>query len=355
MLSRTAFLSFRPWFLLLWPTTGRATLTNITVDDTNGTYWTWAGSWNAITPQTPCTECFAQPDAAKAYNRTWHDGSLHSGSFTFQGAAVYIYGIEVIDPANVSFGMSNPSISTFHFDPPASGYVYNALFFHATGLDSAVQHTVTWVLEPNAIGGGSALFDYAIVTLEQTDAVSSGSGSSSSSSPSTSSPISSSTAATSPSASPPPSASKSHKSNAGAIAGGVVGAIVVIALLASLAFCVQRKSRHGSTPPDNFEPKYTPLTAPTRASPATHYRVEAFQMPGSSVAMGSTNATASSPSLVSATPVMAPQRRSKEPLTVLGWNAQQGSDNISTRNARDLNVEERLRNLEAMAYQPPAY
>ncbi|KAJ7491836.1 hypothetical protein B0H11DRAFT_2228636 [Mycena galericulata] len=54
-----------------------ATLTNITIDDTNSTFWTWAGSWHTVTPSTPCLdpECSAQPDPGLAYNSTWHDGS----------------------------------------------------------------------------------------------------------------------------------------------------------------------------------------------------------------------------------------------------------------------------------------
>ena len=101
------------------------------------------------------------------------------------GTAVYIYGIDVLNPANVTFAMSNPSIASFHFYS-GSGYVYNSLFFSATQLDPSVQHTVTWLMETSSVGGGAALFDYAKVTISQAD-VSSSSASTSPSTPSSTS------------------------------------------------------------------------------------------------------------------------------------------------------------------------
>src|ERR1700753_3445566 len=82
---------------------------NITVDDTNSAFWTFVGGWSAVTPETPCPSCFAQPDPTQVFNSSWHDGSVVSGSITFQGAlqnfflrsfardlhagsAIYIYG-----------------------------------------------------------------------------------------------------------------------------------------------------------------------------------------------------------------------------------------------------------------------
>jgi hypothetical protein len=65
--------------------TVQAALTNVTIDDTNSNFWTFAGSWNVVTPTTPCVGCFAQPDPGLAHNSTWHDGDFLAGSFTFQG------------------------------------------------------------------------------------------------------------------------------------------------------------------------------------------------------------------------------------------------------------------------------
>jgi len=158
-----------------------AALTNITIDDTNSTYWTFVGSYNAVTPSTPCSGCVAQPDPTLVFNHTWHDGALRSGSFVFQGTAVYIYGIDVVDPANITFAMNNPSVTSFHYYS-GDGYIYNSLFFSATNLDPSVQHTVTWLMETSSNGGGSALFDYAKVTIDQADASSSSASNSKSSS-----------------------------------------------------------------------------------------------------------------------------------------------------------------------------
>src|ERR1700761_8825522 len=88
-----------------------AASTNITVDDTNSTYWTFVGGWSGGTPETPCPGCFAQPDPTQVFNSSWHDGSVVSGSITFQGSpllrtcanqkkrltgsAIYIYGIDM--------------------------------------------------------------------------------------------------------------------------------------------------------------------------------------------------------------------------------------------------------------------
>ncbi|KAJ7064850.1 hypothetical protein C8F01DRAFT_777392 [Mycena amicta] len=127
----------------LWASKCGAILINITVDDTNTTAWTWVGSWHVITQNNPCPECGAQLDGNRVYNHSWHDGVLHSGSFTFQGVAVYIYGIDIEDPANITFGMSNPPISTFYYKNTGGGYIYNSIFFSADGLYGTSQHTVT--------------------------------------------------------------------------------------------------------------------------------------------------------------------------------------------------------------------
>jgi hypothetical protein len=85
---------------------------------------------------------------------------------------VYIYGIDVPNPANVTFAMSNPSTTSFHYYS-GDGYIYNSLFFSAHNLDASVQHTVTWLMETSSVGGRSALFDWAMVTIDQADASSS--------------------------------------------------------------------------------------------------------------------------------------------------------------------------------------
>jgi hypothetical protein len=75
---------------------------NLTIDDSNSTYFTFAGSWHAVTPATPCVGCFDSPDVSQIVNSTWHDGSRGSGSFTFQG---------VLCPLNqVTFCLLSPGV-----------------------------------------------------------------------------------------------------------------------------------------------------------------------------------------------------------------------------------------------------
>jgi hypothetical protein len=68
-----------------------AALTNITIDDTNSTFWTYIGPYNVVTPSTPVPGSLVQPDPELAYNMTWHDGGTRSGTFMFQGLPQYYY------------------------------------------------------------------------------------------------------------------------------------------------------------------------------------------------------------------------------------------------------------------------
>ncbi|KAF7316302.1 hypothetical protein MIND_00148900 [Mycena indigotica] len=300
----------RPLYLLssalLWAAECLAILVNKTIDDTDGSAWTFSGSWHAITAQNPCTNCVANPDPNRIYNRSWHDGSARSGTFTFQGVAVYIYGIDVNNPARVGFSMSNPSISTSHYRDTGSpgSFIYDSLFFSMNNLDGTQQHTVAFteivVDGPGGVPGMAALFDYAIVTVDQEDSApptqpqkpppsppppvtttrtttsptpassslianNQGHSSGSSSSPGRSISASSSaylshTPSPSPTASTPsPSTSNSalsqstlvtHKSNAVPIAGGLVAGITLLAIIAGIVYCLKRRRRSmGSTAP----------------------------------------------------------------------------------------------------------
>ncbi|KAJ6536199.1 hypothetical protein B0H19DRAFT_383109 [Mycena capillaripes] len=169
---------------LAWSSGGQvhAVLTNTTIDDTDFQHWSYGtlqqGAWTSVTAQTLCPNCSAQPDPTKVVNQSWHDGYRTTGAFAFQGSAVYIYGIDWFDDSNVTFAMENPPLTGFHYWR-GSGYVYDVLFFSATGLDPTVQHIVTWVNTPGEADNGSMLFDYALVTVDQPQS-SSASGSSTS-------------------------------------------------------------------------------------------------------------------------------------------------------------------------------
>ncbi|KAF8164389.1 hypothetical protein K438DRAFT_1775542 [Mycena galopus ATCC 62051] len=151
-----------------------AALTNVTIDDTNSTFWAWAGAWNAITPATPCIRGLVArrrrnlrlvhiPRSAQGLVRRI-PRAVHPYSSAARGSAIYIYGID--DPAapNITFGMNNPPLMSFHYYG-GTDYLYNSLFFAATDLDASAPHTVTWILKSLGDLGGAGLFDYAVVTV----------------------------------------------------------------------------------------------------------------------------------------------------------------------------------------------
>ncbi|KAF8142651.1 hypothetical protein K438DRAFT_1784540 [Mycena galopus ATCC 62051] len=244
--------------------------TNITIDDTNSTFWTYIGPYNDVTPSTPVPGSLVQPNPELAYNRTWHDGGTRSGTFIFQGSAVYVYGIDLPYElaGNISFSMNDPTLSVSSFHYGGTGYEYNSLFFSATELDDRVQHTVAWLIRGSSNGGGgSAVFDYAIVTVDQADT---SSAASSTSSTEIKSSASSSGYSLAPSEfqvqhtfhvnlisadlvtashhpySPAPSTSlivkSPHKSETGAIVGAVVGGIGALTFF-GIALMFVRRSR----------------------------------------------------------------------------------------------------------------
>ncbi|KAF7316301.1 hypothetical protein MIND_00148800 [Mycena indigotica] len=154
----------------------QTTLVNITIDDTDPHAWTWKGDWRAYeSGNTVCNDgCWAHPDPSKVYGSSWHDGQFSSGTFTAQGVAVYIYGVDVSQPqgppGNVSFFLKNSAVSGYHVVGTAPGYTYNSLYFSAQALDASSPFTVQWTLRASVGGvGGLGLFDYAVVTVERPD------------------------------------------------------------------------------------------------------------------------------------------------------------------------------------------
>ncbi|KAJ6480654.1 hypothetical protein DFH09DRAFT_258410 [Mycena vulgaris] len=152
--------------LLYLPSHGAsASAVNITFDDTNSTFFTFTQSWNSVTPSTPCPGCFWQLDASQTYQSTWHDAAdSRSGSCTFRGSAIYLYGVDVPGGANISFTMNTPARQAYHYYSGDAGPVYHALLFHADDLDPNTDHTLTFLLAPASDGGSVGIIDYAVVT-----------------------------------------------------------------------------------------------------------------------------------------------------------------------------------------------
>ncbi|KAJ6583542.1 hypothetical protein DFH09DRAFT_1144662 [Mycena vulgaris] len=224
---------------------------NLTIDDTNTNYFTWVEGpiqfpapnpvWAAASSSNPCGYCSARPDLGNAtavHDQTWHDGRVGAtASLTFRGSDVFIYGIDLFNSANISFTMDG--VASSHQYLGTSEYVFNALFFAARNLALGVNHTVSWVLTETSTNGSSALFDYAVITVD----ASAGSSSSSASSPTptTGSPNSSA-----------PRAARNH-SKVGPIVGGVLGGLALVCLAAFFLLSWRRKrsirsAAEGTTP-----------------------------------------------------------------------------------------------------------
>ncbi|KAF7308296.1 hypothetical protein HMN09_00677600 [Mycena chlorophos] len=146
--------------------------TNATFDDTDPS-WGWVGSWNANSANAPCSGCSAAPDPSQMYDSTWHDGSGTNGSFSFQGTAVYIYGADSWISGSLTFTLDNPPESGTHAVTLAAyDYDYRVLLFSATGLDASKPNVVRFGVTnapgyPADYNFNVALLDYAIVTNEE--------------------------------------------------------------------------------------------------------------------------------------------------------------------------------------------
>ncbi|KAJ7029429.1 hypothetical protein C8F04DRAFT_1116345 [Mycena alexandri] len=238
-----------------------AGLTNVTIDDTDLSHFTWTQvpdipqatiPWAAVSPTTPCGYCSAQPQTTDIQNQTWHDGSNNSaGSLTFQGLAVYIYGIDLENPANITFELDGNS-EPFHYYSGSEQFVFRSLFFSATGLTANVNHTVSWVVHATKTNGTTGLFDYALLTVDESSAAPSGTASGPQSSNVTASPV-----------------SAKSKSEAGPIAGGIVGGLALIALatLGLVLFTRQRRKRIANAAVEEPRPFVEQVSPPTAVAP----------------------------------------------------------------------------------------
>ncbi|KAJ6564452.1 hypothetical protein B0H19DRAFT_78689 [Mycena capillaripes] len=158
--------------VLLLLSSANGAITNTTVDDTSSAF-TFTGSWTAVSASNPCAGCSSKPDASQTFGGSWHDGNYRTGapettggSFTFTGSAVYIFGIDQAkSQPDIAFTLG--STQSVHHYTGTERFVYNALFFSATGLAADQTHTVNWIfnIDPSTgVGVQAALFDYAIVT-----------------------------------------------------------------------------------------------------------------------------------------------------------------------------------------------
>ncbi|KAF7325212.1 hypothetical protein MKEN_00565500 [Mycena kentingensis (nom. inval.)] len=150
-----------------------AAYVNTTYDDAAGSF-RYTGHWVTIDPGHPCTGCAPVPDMAHALERTAHRGifatqlsSATAGTFTFSGSAVYIYGIDQagLQP-QIEFTLGKTR-QTYRYTG-STPFVYDSLFFAATGLAEDKVHVLSWnfVAATTSTVQQEALFDYAVVTSQ---------------------------------------------------------------------------------------------------------------------------------------------------------------------------------------------
>ena len=226
-------------------------LVNITVDDQLGDPITGlvpqyfpndVTVWHAGSPTENCTKCHLNPgtmDLSKIYGKTWHDSTpLDLTTPTtitvhFTGSAVYVFNIvpntlpnSTITLANITFSIdgSDPYAFFRQPDPNSNTIMYNQLVYRNTALEDG-PHTLTMTVGPYSL----ALFDYLLYTQ--------GSNTTSASASST---LTNAGQSSSPQPSTPTSA-RSSSTPVGAIAGGVVGGVVLLSGVTFVAFLLGRR------------------------------------------------------------------------------------------------------------------
>ncbi|KAJ7859194.1 hypothetical protein B0H14DRAFT_3630954 [Mycena olivaceomarginata] len=285
---------FLPLAFLI-PTSIFAVLTNLTVDDTNTIFFNFIDadanppSWAAISPGDPCAYCSAQPQTVSS--------------------AVYIYGIDPAGPANISFTMDDANKS-FHY--------YNG----------TQQFSKT--------NGTTGLFDYAVVTVEESVA------------PSRSAVPNQGGATTT-----------SKKSKAGVIAGAVVASIGGLILIGGIVFVLLRRRRKtaaddaAATMPQTYDIQPS-AEAASEAHPSSFFY-------SSAAAATTTGRTESKTLDVGWSDPTRPASMTTSPTTTLPRDPEMSTlaPTVSTMtgSAREQFLEDRLAILEAHMNQhlPPPY
>ncbi|TFK47778.1 hypothetical protein OE88DRAFT_741004 [Heliocybe sulcata] len=333
------FLRFPFLSLLYCISAAGATLMNRTIDDQYGD----EGSGVLPTYSPPsvwyqgnnCTSCIIQPDPNQAYMKTWHQATRQSSSddppvisLSFSGTAIYAYCIlsadlpGVITNTNLTFRLDGDSVQQyFAYSAPASSASdqvsqYNVPVYVNDSISSG-PHILEIEASPYT-DTSVILFDYAVYRFDSaTDQTSSTSfpsqSSSSTSFPSPSSPsavpasstpysilsfstVSSASTAMLPSSSQASQTPSSKESKIkSSLAGGIVGGIAFLGLLAALLYCkarqprtiVQRQRRvdvssHENTPASPARPQRagTPVANPAPTTVGLPSRSKAVMLEG---------------------------------------------------------------------------
>ncbi|KAJ7751359.1 hypothetical protein B0H16DRAFT_1840573 [Mycena metata] len=261
----------------------------------------------------PCGYCSAQPPTTDIQNQTWHDGSNNTaGSLTFQGLAVYIYGIDLENPANI----------TFERKPSSVPLLFGLRALHATKTN-----------------GTTGLFHYAMVTVDESSASATPSGSASGSQSSNAANVRS-----------------SKKSDAGPIAGGVVGGLALIALAVLALYLIRRQRRKRAATAAVVEPRpFVEQVAPATAASLGDSKTLDVSWNNPSLLPSSNPASTAPPTSTAATRSTADL--SSVPASQPTVSPTEASTGTGPRTEAERALEERLAFLEAQLGQhlPPPY
>ncbi|TFK88887.1 hypothetical protein K466DRAFT_52500 [Polyporus arcularius HHB13444] len=193
-----------------------------------------------------CTGCNIHPgtvNVSQTHDQTWHDSTYHPGNpdhtitFGFNGTAVYVYHLLADGTfngtttfTNLTFFIDGQYVGQFVRTPDNASDIilYNVLVFNQTNL-SHQPHSFKTVT--NGPTDALILFDYAMYTTEDDPATSSASSDRTSSTSATSTISAVHTAASRVASTTP----------VGAIVGGAVGGVAVLAAVGVLLLCIRRK------------------------------------------------------------------------------------------------------------------
>ncbi|KAJ7181027.1 hypothetical protein C8R46DRAFT_986111 [Mycena filopes] len=155
-----------------------ATLSNRTIDDTNGDSASellpvYSPS-SAFSNNSDCPTCTIVLDPSQVFDGTWHDSSqLPTGppvsvTLSFHGTAIYIFCVlantvgTTVTSSDFAFTLDGSPSGTFSHQPNSSpDFIYRANVFSVDGLKQG-PHDV--VLSTDNSNGTLLLFDFAIYT-----------------------------------------------------------------------------------------------------------------------------------------------------------------------------------------------
>ncbi|KAI0800515.1 hypothetical protein C8Q74DRAFT_420803 [Fomes fomentarius] len=201
------------------------------------------GSWSQ---GATCDRCWIQLDHDQAFKGTWHDTTHTPGdpeprlvTAQFAGTAVYVYCVianavpNTTTLTNLTFTLDGQQVGTYvHVPTDSTAFQYDVPVYTNPSLSNG-DHTL--VIEATGDTASSlVLFDYIVYTFDEEEPL-----------PSSASPPSTTTSSSTPDPTPFAANTPQHGTAfpVGAVAGGVSGGVVLIALAAVFLLCYKRRQR----------------------------------------------------------------------------------------------------------------